>query len=325
MPHFDLSLDELQTYRSSVERPSDLDTFWHDGLALARDQASDPVLRPYEPGVYGQLEVDDVTFSGADGHPVRAWFMRPRGVDEPVPCLVRFIGYGGGRSLPVDHALYPATGYAIFVMDSRAQGGAWSPGATGDPGAGVSGPEHPGVMTRGLGAPETYYYRRLYLDAARAVDTAAALPQVDAERLAVGGMSQGGGLALAAAALAPELVRLCLADMPFLCDIPRGVSLSPDLPYSELAVYLAQHSELAEAARRTLSYVDCANLAPSIRARCHVSVGLMDTICPPSTVFAAYNAIEAPKTITIYDYSGHEVPALHAERNLREFAAQMAP
>jgi cephalosporin-C deacetylase len=157
------------------------------------------------------------------------------------------------------------------------------------------------------------------------VETAAALPQVDAGRLAVGGMSQGGGLALAAATLVPEFVRLCLADMPFLCDIRRGVSLSPDLPYSELAVYLAHHDELAEAAWRTLSYVDCANLAPSIKARCHVSVGLMDTICPPSTVFAAYNAIEAPKSITVYEYSGHEVPTLHEERNLREFSSEMSP
>ena len=53
------------------------------------------------------------------------------------------------------------------------------PGDTPDPGAGASGAEHPGVMTRGIASPETYYYRRLYVDAVRAVETAAGCPGVD--------------------------------------------------------------------------------------------------------------------------------------------------
>ena len=67
-------------------------------------------------------------------------------------------------------------------MDTRGQGGEWLPGATGDPGAGASGAEHPGVMTRGIDSPDTYYFRRLYADAVRAVETAAEHPLVDAAR-----------------------------------------------------------------------------------------------------------------------------------------------
>ena len=209
----------------------------------------------------------------------------PRG---SCPAGSTFIGYGGGRNLPLEHALYAAAGYAVFVMDSRAQGGEWKVGHTPDPGAGFSGPEHPGVLTRGVLDPETYYFRRLYVDAVRAVETAAAHPQVDADRVAVAGASQGGGLSLAAAALAPELVRLCHADIPFLCDIERAITLAPDAPYTELAAYLALHTDLEGAVARTLRYIDNALLAPRIRCRTLISCGLMDTSarrrrCSPPT------------------------------------------
>jgi cephalosporin-C deacetylase len=323
MPLFDLPLDELRTYRTAAAEPLGLDAFWARSLAAAREAATEIEVEPFGLQAYGRLAAFDVTFSGADGDRIRGWYLRPASAGgEELPCRVTFIGYGGGRDLPAAHTLYPACGYATFVMDTRSQGGTWSRGDTADPGAGGSGPEHPGVMTRGIGSPETYYYRRLYVDAVRAVETAAALPGVDRERIAVGGASQGGALALAAAALCPELVRLCHADVPFLCDIERGMDVALDPPYTELVTYLAVHPELDEPARLTLSHVDNALLARRIRARTLVAVALRDTITPPSTVFAAYNAVTASKEIVIFPYADHsQVPTSHTERQLVEFAA----
>ena len=324
MPHFDLPLDELREYRSATVAPNDLDAYWEDAIREARDHATPATFEPYKAEAYGPLEVFDVTFSGAAGHPVRAWFLRPRAATAPIPCRVTFIGYGGGRGLPAEHTLYAAAGFAELVVDTRGQGGTWSAGATGDPGAGDSGPETPGVMTRGILDPRTYYYRRLYVDAVRAVETAAADPRVDSGRIGVSGFSQGGGLSLASAALVPSMVRLCQADMPYLADIEHAITITAEKPYSELVDYLAQHHEHLATALRTVSYVDNAVLAPRITARCSMSVGLMDAVCPPSSVFAAYNAIVAPKEIAVYPYSDHDLPGHHIERQLEEFAREMS-
>jgi cephalosporin-C deacetylase len=321
---FDLPLAELRSYRSAATAPDDLDDFWRSAIAAARERSFEPRLEPYRADVYRALEVTDVTFAGADGDPVRAWYLRPVGSGStPLPCRVAFIGYGGGRDLPAAHALYPAAGYATFVMDTRAQGGTWSAGETPDPGAGASSAEHPGVMTRGVASPETYYYRRLYVDAVRAVETASGLPGVDADRLVVAGQSQGGALALAAAALLPDAVRLCHADVPFLSDFPRAVEVAIDPPYTELVTYLSVHPEFEQAVWRTLSYVDNTVLAPRITARTVIGVGLRDTITPPSTVFATYNAIEAEKEIVVFPYSGHALPTSHAEWQLADVAGEL--
>src|ERR1700683_4191235 len=147
------------------------------------------------------------------------------------------------------------------------------------------------------------------------------LPGVAPARIGVGGESQGGGLALAVSALLPERVALCHAVAPFMCDIERALAVAGEPPYTEVVRFLSCNSEAEQAVRNTLRHVDNALLASRIRARTLVAVGLMDQVTPPSTAFAAYNAIAADKDIAVYPFAGHAVPSLHIERELREFAS----
>jgi len=317
MPWFDLPEEQLKEYRTDTAEPAGLDQWWRLRLDEARTAAREPVLTRYEAGTYAPVEVYDAEFSGAGGDRIRAWYLRPAGGPETGrPTVVKFIGYGGGRGRPAEHILLPALGYALLVMDTRGQGGRWTTGVTGDHADGwQAGPENASVMTRGIARPEDYYFTRLYTDAVRAVETAQGL--TGAARVAVTGMSQGGGLSLAAAALVPELIAVCHADVPFLCDIQRAITLAPQAPYTEVPEFLAQQVDLVPAALDTLRYVDCALLARRITAQCLLSVGLMDLICPPSTVFAAYNEITAGKDIAVHPFTGHDVPTAHVERQLR--------
>lgn len=312
MPWYDLPLEQLRTYRLGTEEPPGLDQWWAERLDEARALTKPVTLTRHEPELYAPLEVYDAEFSGAGGDRIKAWYITPPKPARPEAAIVRFIGYGGGRGAPAEHALLAALGYAVFVMDSRGQGGRWTFGATGD---GAPGPENSLVMTRGITSPETYYFTRLFTDAVLA--TEAALSLSGSRAVAVTGASQGGALSLAAAALVPGKVSLCHADVPFLCDIQRAITLAPHAPFTEIPEFLNENVDLIDTALNTLRYVDCALLARRITAECLLSVGLMDDISPPSTVFAAYNEITSGKDIAVYPYSGHNVPNAHAERQFR--------
>jgi cephalosporin-C deacetylase len=305
MPYFDMPLDALEQYAPPSPEQPDFDAFWARTLAGARNFALDFSLTPVDMSIV-TADVYDAVFSGYGGQRIRGWFMLPKQRSGPLPCVVEYIGYGGGRAFPHMWLKWVSAGFAYMVMDTRGQGSAWAPGDTPDLPDGAN-PFYPGFTTQGILNPETYYYRRLYTDAVRALEAVAGHPDVDASRIAAVGGSQGGAITLAVSGLAPELVRVAMPDVPFLCDIARAITLVGGV-YEEISRYLSVHREAEPQALQTLSYFDGVSFASRIQAECVFSTSLMDTICPPSGVFAAYNRLPADvsKEMHVYKYNGHE-------------------
>jgi cephalosporin-C deacetylase len=306
---FDLPLPELREYRPEPDAPADLVDFWRHTFATASDFPLDPTFAPYDAGLRN-VDVYDVRFGGWGGAPIAAWLLVPKDDRETKPCVVQYLGYGMGRSLPYDHTLWPAAGFATLVVDTRGVSGRFgAPGDTPDPDAGAT-PHVPGFLTMGIDDPHHYYYRRVYTDAVRALGAAGAAPGVDPARIVVGGASQGGAIAQAVGALhklgdgpAP---RATLIDVPFMTHIRRAIEVTDEDPYHELVRYLSTRRLDEAAAFTTLSYFDGLSLAPLGTIPALYSVALRDPICPPSTVFAAYNAWAGPKRIEVWPFNEHE-------------------
>ena len=307
MPLYDKPLSELLVYRPPLSSEPDFEAYWQSTLA---ESAKTPLQATLERIAYPALgcTVYQVQYQGWRGARISAWYIVPDG-DGPFPGLIQYHGYSGSRQDVFGYLPWALQGYAIMGVDVRGQSGD-STDPNHYPGGHVR-----GWMTLGITDPEAYYYRGVYADCVRAVDWLCSRPEVDATHIGVMGMSQGGGLALAVTALDHRPV-LAMPEMPFLCHFRRAVDMAVRLPYLEIPDYLRRWPQREETVWRTLSYCDNLNLAPRIQCPVLMTVGLQDDICPPSSVYATYNWIEAPKEMRVYPYHNHEVVQAHWETKL---------
>lgn len=305
---FDLPWEALQTYTGSSPCPADFDAYWERGLAdLAK---VDPAAR-LEPASFQTdfAECSHLTFTGIGGARVHAKLLRPRHSRPGQPALLLFHGYGGNCGSWTEKLSWVAAGFTVAAMDCRGQGGASEDNAS------VTGPTLNGHIIRGLnGPPENLFYRAVFLDTVQLARVVRELPGIDPERLVAHGGSQGGALTLVCAAL--ELrIRALSPVYPFLTDYRRvwQMDLAKNA-YGELAGYLRMFDPLhrrADAFFERLGYIDIQNLAQRVRGRVQFVIGMTDTTCPPSTQFAVYNKLTAPKELLIYPDFGHEhIPGL---------------
>lgn len=303
MPVFEMPLEKLRAYQGRNPRPADFDAFWDRSLAEMRALDPQVEMSPH-PLRAAFAECFDLFFTGVGGARVHAQYLRPKDAPAPHPAVVMFHGYSGNAGDWVGKLGFVAQGFSVAALDCRGQGG-----LSQDVG-GVTGTTHRGHIIRGLGdAPDKLLFRQIYLDGAQLAGLLMAMPEVDPARVGATGGSQGGGLTLACAALEPRIARAA-AVYPFLCDFQRvwEMDLAANA-YEELRWFFRAFDPLHE--RETelftrLGYIDCQHLAPRIRARVQMHVGLMDQVCPPSTQFAAYNKITAEKAMVMYPDYGHE-------------------
>ncbi len=303
MPLVDMPLEQLLTYQGRNPRPVDFDEFWDRALAVMHALDPQTELVPHPLGA-SFAECFDLYFTGVGGARVHAKFLRPKSTPVPHPALVMFHGYGSNSGDWSAKLGYVAQGYTVAALDVRGQGG-----LSQDVG-GTTGRTASGHFIRGVDdGPQKMLFRQVFLDCAQLARIMMAMPDVDAGRVGAMGGSQGGALTVACAALEPRIVRAA-ATFPFLSDYKRVWEM--DLAagaYQEIRDYFRTFDprhEREEEVWTRLGYVDIQHLAPRIKAEVLMPVGLMDTVCPPSTQFAAYNKIMSPKSLLLYPDFGHE-------------------
>lgn len=303
MPMVDLPLEQLKAYKGINPRPEDFDRFWERALIEMRSVVANVELIPSEFSV-PFADCFDLYFTGVRGARIHAKYLRPKNAIKPHPAVLQFHGYSKNSGDWHDKLDYVALGYSVIAMDCRGQGG-----YSQDTG-GVTGTTYRGHIIRGLDDNEdNLLFRHIYLDTAQLASIVMNLPEVDENRVGAMGVSQGGALSLVCGSLEPRVRRIAPL-YPFLCDFKRvwEMDLLRD-SYEELRSYFRHFDPMHKnenAIFTKLGYIDVQNLVQRIEGKVLMGVGLMDTECPPSTQFAAYNKIKSQKDIVIFPDYGHE-------------------
>ncbi len=255
------------------------------------------------------VECFHLFFTGVGGARVHAKLLRPAKISSPHPAVLMFHGYTVNSGDWSDKLGYVAQGYTVAALDCRGQAG-----LSEDTG-GVIGNTLHGQIIRGLenalkGNSDKILFRQIFLDTAQLAKIVMEMPDVDAERVGAMGGSQGGALTVACSALEQRIKRAAPV-YPFLSDYKRVWEMDHARDaYRELQEYFRFFDPMHEredAIFEKLGYIDIQHLASRIRADVLWGIGLMDTICPPSSQFAAYNKINSNKSMAIYPDYGHEV------------------
>ncbi|MDR1470273.1 MAG: acetylxylan esterase [Spirochaetaceae bacterium] len=300
----DLRPEELFRWQGLNPRPKDHDAYWERALEELDAVRPEVALKPAA-FTCSFADCFDLSFTGVRGARIHAKYVRPKKIAGTIPAVVSFHGYSGSAGDWSQFLPFAAEGIAVAAIDVRGQGG-----SSEDTGNAVRGNTLQGQIIRGLDdEPDNLLMRHIFLDTAQVVRVVAAFDEIDENRLGATGGSQGGGLTIACAALEPRIKR-AFVRYPFLSDYKRvwELDLAKDA-YTELQIYFKRFDprhERADESFTRLGYIDVQFLAPRIKADFVMLTGLMDTVCPPSSQFAAYNKITANKRVFFYHDFGHE-------------------
>lgn len=283
--------------RPSLPVPDDFDAFWAAQKQKLASVPMNPRLKPVD-SPKKEFECFDIELDCLGGAPVSGYFARPADAKaRSLPALLSVHG-AGVRSSSLASAVGGA-GRQMLSLDINAHG---IPNGKPDSYyAELSNKELKDYRAKGRESRDTIYFLGMYLRLIRAIDFLTSQPQWDGKIVIVQGGSQGGGQSIAAAGLDPR-VTFIAAGVPALCDHsgnvagrtagwPKIVPISDGKP----------DAKALEAAR----YIDCMNLATRARAGAILSVGFIDNVCPPTSVYATYNNLPGPKEIVAEPLMGH--------------------
>jgi cephalosporin-C deacetylase-like acetyl esterase len=284
--------------KPSLPPPADFDEFWS---AQKKKLAAVPVnarLTPV-PSPSTNVECFDLQ-ADSIGAPVSGYYARPIGAKSRSLPIILTVHAAGVRDSNLRGTAEWA-GHGLLALDINAHG--LPNGKPESFYANLAKGEFGNYRTRGCESRDTVYFLGMFLRIVRAIDFMTAQPEWDGQTLIVHGSSQGGAQSIVAAGL-DSRVTFFAAGVPAMCDHTGVVAGRPNGWPQFLANPPAKPApNVLEAVR----YYDAVNFAS--RARCSgiITVGFIDTTCPPSSVYAAYNALRGQKVIFNDPPSPHAV------------------
>ena len=284
----------------------DFSVFWEQSLTQLAKVSPRFQITPQPNKARPRVRLHEVSMKSFGDVSVRGWLETPNRAGV-YPVVLRLPGYGQSMKPVGDQE-----DLIVFSFNPRGHGNSQDdvPGTPQD------------YWVRGLDDRDTYFYRGAYLDCIRAVDFLCSLDNVDQDRIAVWGASQGGGFAFATAAL-DNRVDLCVADIPFLCNWTNYFKLTQ---WDEMDEWLDKKQDRSWShALKTMSYFDTMNLCERVTCPTIMSIGLQDQICPPTTSFAAFNRIRGTKTHMIYPTRGHGLSREHRHHTWKQIKELFLP
>lgn len=288
------AIDPLQI-KPSLPAPADFDEFWTAQKNKLAAVPVNPSLTHVESPVKGvdcfDLQADCV------GAPVSGYFAKPTGAPpQRLPVILTVHGAGVRSS-----SLSGAAGWAqrgFLALDINAHG--IPNGKPAEFYKNLADGELKDYRARGRESRETVYFLGMFLRLVRALDFLTAQPEWDGRTVVVHGGSQGGYQSLVAAGLDPR-VTFFAAGVPAGCD-HTGFKAGRINGWPKfIATGAPPPPNVVEAVR----YYDAVNFVTRSKAAGIVTVGFIDTTCPPSSVYAAYNAIPGAKQIHMDVAAGH--------------------
>jgi len=283
----------------SLPSPADFDTFWNAQKEALTKIKADPILTEISSPI-PEVTCFDVQ-AGAIDAPVSAYLARPANAKPRSLPAILLVHGAGVRSSSLGAATYWAKNGAL-AMDLNAHGI-----ANGQPPEFYTELQNGALRdyrTRGGDDREHVYFRGMFLRLIRAIDLLTAQPEWDGRTVVVYGSSQGGAQALVAAGL-DSRVTFFAAGVPAMCD-HTGMIRERICGWPKFVPLNADHQPDARALD-SIRYYDAVNFATRIKVPGIVTVGFIDTTCPPTTVYAAYNAIPGTKDIFNDPLSDHHV------------------
>lgn len=311
--------------------PENFDAFWRDNLADLAKVPLDPKMELIESASNDKINVYHVSFRNVGLNDSRS-ASRIYGIlcvpkapgKYPAALMVPGAGvrsYNGVRALAEKGVITLQIGiHGIPVnlpedLYTSLRGGALH-----------------GYASSNLDHAPSHYFRRVYLGCVRANDFLTSLPEYDGETLAVVGGSQGGLLSLVTAALDPR-VKMLVCRYPAYADLTGYLHGRaggwPHMMRAQSDGTPSRHATPEKIANT--GYYDAVNFAKRIKVPGFYLWGFNDETCPPTSMYAAYNQITAPKELLIAKEAGHgptqsqrEAEAAYLEKVLK-VGAHAAP